>query len=113
MLVQAAQSGAVDAAAAKAAIDTAAAWDVDQTVAEIAKHEHLYESLLMGVSDAYLRGEIEVFGTRTTRGGFIVEWVLCGYAAYRTQLFLYLKACGREEPGSSNLWFGVDAPAAV
>jgi len=113
MLVQAAESGAVDPVAAKAAIDIAATWDVDQTVAEIAKHEHLYESLLAGVSDAYLRGEIEVSGTRTTRGAFIVKWVLCGYAAYRTQLFLYLKACGRGELGSSDLWFGVDGPAAV
>jgi hypothetical protein len=26
---------------------------------------------------------------------FIVNQVLCGCAAYRTQLFLYLKACGR------------------
>jgi hypothetical protein len=36
--------------------------------------------------------------------------VLCGCAAYRTQLFLYLKACGREELSTMNLWGGMDAP---
>ena len=40
--------------------------------------------------------------------------VLGGCAAYRTQIFLYLKANGREELGTSNLWAGVDpAPATV
>jgi len=28
-------------------------------------------------------------------------------------LFCYLKACGREELSTSNLWQGVDAPVAV
>ena len=44
--------------------------------------------------------------------GFLVNNVLSGYAAYRTQLFLYLKACGREELSTMNLWAGMDAPAA-
>jgi hypothetical protein len=34
--------------------------------------------------------------------------VLCGYAAYRTQIFLYLKSCGREELNTMNLWAGMD-----
>ena len=28
-----------------------------------------------------------------------------------TQLFVYLKACGREELNTMNLWAGMDAPA--
>ena len=32
-------------------------------------------------------------------------------AAYRTQLFLYLKSCGRDELSTWNLWGGADAPA--
>ena len=40
-----------------------------------------------------------------------VDHVLCGCAAYRTQLFLDLKACGREELSTMNLWAGMDAPA--
>jgi hypothetical protein len=53
-----------------------------------------------------------MFGQKHSRGGFIVNLVLCGCAAYRTQLFLYLKACGREELSTMNLWAGMDAPAA-
>jgi len=44
------------------------------------------------------------------RGSVIVNLVLGGCAAYRTQLFLYLKACGREELNTMNLWAGADAP---
>ena len=31
-----------------------------------------------------------------------------GHAAYRTQLFLYLKANGRDELNTFNLWGGID-----
>ena len=40
---------------------------------------------------------------------WLLELVLNGCAAYRTQLFCYLKSCGREELSTSNLWQGVDA----
>jgi hypothetical protein len=53
---------------------------------------------------------VQMFGQRTSRGAFIVNLVLCGCAAYRTQLFLYLKACGRHELGTMNLWGGIDPP---
>ena len=65
------------------------------------------------MSDADFRVEIEMFGQKTTRGAFIVNLVKGGCAAYRTQLFCYLKACGREDLGTMNLWAGVDAPVAV
>jgi hypothetical protein len=51
-------------------------------------------------------------GRKMSRGAFFVNLVLNGHAAYRTQLFLYLKACGREDLGTTNLWGGVDAPPA-
>jgi hypothetical protein len=51
-----------------------------------------------------------MFGPPTSRGAFIVNLLMGGHAAYRTQLFLYLKACGREELGTMNLWGGMDAP---
>jgi len=54
-----------------------------------------------------------MFGRRSTRGSLLVNMVLSGYAAYRTQLFVYLKACGRAELGTMNLWAGMDAPAAA
>ena len=65
------------------------------------------------MSEADFRADVTDFGgNKTTRGALIVNLVLCGCAAYRTQLFLYLKACGREELGTMNLWAGVDAPAS-
>ena len=87
--------------------------DFDETLAAIAAQTETYATLLADVSDEDLRAEFEGFSSKTTRGAFLVNLVLCGCAAYRTQLFLYLKACGREELTTSNLWGGVDAPAAV
>ena len=58
-----------------------------------------------------LRADVEMFGMRMTRGAFIVNQVLRACAAYRTKLFLYLKACGHDELNTMNLWAGMDAPA--
>jgi hypothetical protein len=112
-IVQAAKAGVFDTAAWTAAEQAAAVQDFDQTLAAIAAHTIAYATLLADLSDADLRAEIAPFGDKTTRGAFIVTWVLCGCTAYRTQLFLYLKACGRDELGTMNLWAGVDAPAAA
>ena len=95
------------------AADAAAKRDFDATVAAIGGLHDQYAALLADLSDADLRTEsISADGTTTTKGSSLVNGVLCGCAAYRTQLFLYLKSCGREELGSSNLWAGIDAPAA-
>ena len=112
-LIQVAKAGTFDPAAFTAAIAEADARDFDQTLAVIATHKEAYASLLADVSDSDFREEVEIFGNKTTRGAFIVNLVLCGCAAYRTQLFLYLKACGREELSTMNLWAGVDTPATV
>jgi len=112
-LVQAATTGAFDPAAWTAATQAAEARDFDQTLAAIAAHRDAYATMLAGMSDADFRAEIDMFGNKTTRGAFIVNLVLGGCAAYRTQLFVYLKACGREELSTMNLWAGVDAPAPV
>ena len=110
MLVRFTKSGAFDPAAWTVEEKAAMARDFDQTIAAIAAHSELYANLLGDMTDADFRGEIEMFGNKTTRGAFIVNLVLCGCAAYRTQLFLYLKASGREELSTLNLWAGVDAP---
>jgi len=107
-LVQAARDG-FDPDVFEAATKEANARDFDQTLAALAGHSDRYAALLEGMSDADLRGEMDAFdGTKVSRGSFIVNLVLCGCAAYRTQLFLYLKACGHEELGTSNLWGGSD-----
>ena len=96
------------------AAQAADARDFDQSVAAIAAQSESYATLLGGLADADFRQEVTGFdGNKTSRGALIVNMVLGGCAAYRTQLFLYLKACGRQELGTMNLWAGVDAPVAV
>jgi hypothetical protein len=61
-------------------------------------------------SDADFRAEVDMFGRKTTRAALTVNLVVCGFAAYRTQLFCYLKSCGRDELNTMNLWAGSDGP---
>jgi hypothetical protein len=112
-LVIAGKSGTFDTAVWTELNTAAQARTFEQTLASIAKQSDAYASMLADVSDADMRGEIEMFGQKTTRGKFFVNSVLCGFAAYRTQLFCYLKACGRDELNTMNLWAGVDAPMAA
>jgi hypothetical protein len=89
----------------------AKAMTFDQAVAAIQRQPDDYAHVLSGWTEADFRGEIDVFGRPSTRGSLLVNLVLCGYAAYRTQLFCYLKACGRSDLSTMNLWAGADAPA--
>jgi len=113
VLVKATKAGAFDPAAWTAAEKAASARDFDQTLAALATQTDAYAELLADMSEADFRADVEMFGRKSTRGAFLVNTVLCGYAAYRTQIFLYLKACGREELSTMNLWGGMDAPVAV
>jgi len=109
-LIRFAKTGAFDPAVWTAAEKANESLNLDQTVAALAAQAGTYESLVGELSDADLRGEIEMFGQKSTRGAFIVNHVLAACAAYRTQIFLYLKACGRDELNTMNLWAGMDAP---
>jgi hypothetical protein len=109
-LVRAAKAG-FNREAWMAAAAVADKRDFDQTLAAITGHAETYATLLADWTDADFRVEIDAFdGSTVSRGAFIVSLVLGGCAAYRTQLFMYLKACGREELGTANLWGGVDPP---
>ena len=112
-LVRAAKAGGFDPAVWTENQKAAEARDFQQTVAAIASQGDEYAALLGDMSEADLRAEIEMFGSKMSRGAFIVNMVLGGHAAYRTQLFLYLKACGRDELSTMNLWRGADPPAAA
>jgi len=90
----------------------AAEMNFDELVQSLATHADEYRTLLADQPDDVFRRDIEMFGRKHTVGSLIVSLVLGGAAAYRTQLFCYLKACGRDELGTANLWRGVDpAPA--
>lgn len=112
-LVAAAKRGGFDPAIWTAAEKQAEARDLDQTLAAIKGQHDEYAAQMAEWSDADFRAEMDAWGSKTTKGAFIVNLVLGGHAAYRTQLFNYLKACGRDELSTMNLWGGVDAPAAT
>jgi hypothetical protein len=114
MLVQYAKGQPLDAAQIADAMQAANMRNFDETVAALAAHSDVYPELLGDMTDDDLRGETKGFdGGPVTRGQFLVNHVFGQCAAYRMQLFLYLKACGREELNTMNLWLGMDAPAAV
>jgi hypothetical protein len=107
-------TGSQDPGVWNEAAKAADARDFDQTISAIAAQHDVYVSLLQSVSDADFRVEVDsISGGKMSRGSMLVNMVLCGCAAYRTQLFLYLKACGREDLSTMNLWAGVDPPTAV
>jgi hypothetical protein len=86
----------------------------DEAVARIGEHPAEYAALLGAVPEEKFREPFTDFAKRrTTVGAFIVSLVLCGHAAYRTQLFLYLKSCGQTSLSTVNLWAGVDAAPAA
>jgi hypothetical protein len=111
-LIKAARKGGFDVEGWSAAQKEAAARDFDQTVAAIGQQMDTYPQLLGNMTDNDFRAEIEMFGQKSSVGAFINNLVVCGHAAYRTQLFNYLKACGKEELSTMNLWAGMDPPAA-
>ena len=110
VMVQATKAGGFDGAAWAKEEQAAHGRDFAQTVAAIGQLPDLYAKALGAMSDADFRADIEMFGSKSSKGAFLVTTVLCGYAAYRTQLFVYLKACGRTELNTMNLWAGMDAP---
>jgi len=108
LLIQAARTGTFDPVVWTAAQQAAEGRDLSQTLDVIAAQADQFTTIIGDMTDDDFRGEIELFGRKATRGSFIVNTVLCGYAAYRTQLFVYLKACGRTELNTMNLWAGMD-----
>jgi len=107
--VKAIKSGTFDVEAWQAGTAKANAADFEQVLSMIRAQEAEYATLLSSWTEADFRGLIEMFGRSATRASWLLELVLNGCAAYRTQLFCYLKACGREELTTANLWQGVDA----
>jgi hypothetical protein len=80
----------------------------EQAVAAVGRQSDEMTKMIEPWTDAEMRSEVNMFGQLTTRGAALVNMVLCGYAAYRMQLFLYLKAMGREELNTMNVWGGID-----
>jgi hypothetical protein len=103
-------NGPALSAAWSAAEKSSKGFTFEQAVQAIDAQAGEYERLLAPWTDADLRADIDMFGNRRSRGSLLVSLVLNAHAAYRTQLFLYLKANGRDELGTMNLWGGQDQP---
>ncbi len=82
--------------------------DFPALVAELSAQSAFYASSIEAIAEDDLRAGVEMFGSPASRAVHMINYLVCGHAAYRTQLFCYLKACGREELGTMNLWAGVD-----
>jgi len=89
----------------------AAKMSFDQAIAAIGRQPDEYARRLGAWTDADFRKEVDMFGRKSSQGLLVIWLIVNGHAAYRTQLFLYLKACGREELSTMNLWAGADMPA--
>jgi hypothetical protein len=84
----------------------------EEAVAAIGEQSAQYADILSGWTDADFASEVDVFGNKSTRGALLVTFILTVHAAYRMQLFCYLKSCGREELNTLNLWMGIDGSTA-
>jgi hypothetical protein len=112
VLSNAIKAGAFDGAAWGAAQAEVDAADLAGLDAMLATQPAWFAEHIGAMSDEDFRGTIRLFAGPMSRGVHFVTLVLANYAAYRTQLFCYLKLCGRDELGTMNLWGGKDAPAA-
>ncbi|HLK64195.1 MAG TPA: hypothetical protein VKU19_12190 [Bryobacteraceae bacterium] len=81
---------------------------LEEIKAAIGAQSPLFSNLLEPLTDEDLLLQMEVFGNQGSRGSWLVSLVLCHFAAYRMQLFLYLKSCGHAELNTLNLWAGMD-----
>jgi hypothetical protein len=84
--------------------------DFDAAVAAIEAQGAAYAQMLTGWTESDFRTEVDMFGNMSSKGSLLVTLVLAAHAAYRMQLFCYLKSSGREELNTMNLWAGVDGP---
>jgi hypothetical protein len=48
-------------------------------------------------------------GKKQTKAEHLFNGMLKGLTAYRMQLFTFIKASGRDDIGTSNVWQGVDS----
>lgn len=108
ILVPACRTGVFDGAAWEAKMNEANAMDFDAVVKSLESQSAFYAESIGAMNDADFAKQVELFGRAGSTGSLLVNMVLSGHAAYRTQLFLYLKSAGRDELNTLNLWAGID-----
>lgn len=113
VLVSAIRAGRFDGAAWGAAQAEADTKDLAGLDALLAAQPAWFAEHIGHMTDAELRETIQLFGGPMSRGVHLVTLVLANFVAYRTQLFCYLKLCGRDELTTANLWMGRDPQPAA
>jgi hypothetical protein len=71
----------------------------------------LWNTMMEKFTDADMETVINIYGMGDkTRAVYLVDNLLKWAAAYKMQLFLYIKSSGNSSIGTSNLWGGMDMP---
>lgn len=91
-----------------AAAEVAAQQDLGQLTKAIEAQSAMFDELLSPLAEEDFAKVVPLFGRSGSKGEMLNSFVVCGFAAYRMQLFLYLKANGRSELSTMNLWSGMD-----
>lgn len=69
----------------------------------------LWKEMMNSLDEEKLAVVINIYGMgEMSRGVYLVENLLKWLAAYKMQLFLYIKASGNTSIGTSNVWGGMD-----
>lgn len=71
----------------------------------------IWKGMMEKFDDAELAKTINIYGMGDmSKGRYLVENLLKWAAAYKMQLFLYIKASGNSSINTANLWGGIDMP---
>lgn len=79
-------------------------------IAAMEEQEAEMKETFMKFDDAELGKELSLWGMTQKKSLFVLNLMKI-VASYKMQLFLYIKASGRHDIGTSNLWAGMDMPA--
>ena len=79
-------------------------------VQKMEEQEAEMKEVFMKFDDAELEKELDMWGMKQKKSLRILNLMKI-VASYKMQLFLYIKASGRHDIGTSNLWAGMDMPA--
>ena len=83
---------------------------VENFSAMIDAEEARMKELFAKFTDAELATEISLWGRTQTKAIFLLDFLKM-FAAYKMQLFLYIKQSGVHSVGTANVWAGMDMPA--
>lgn len=85
---------------------------VENFVTKMDEQLEIWRGMMEKFDESQLGTVINLYGMGDmTKGWYLVENLLKWAAAYKMQLFLYIKSSGNTSIGTSNLWGGMDMPA--